>query len=41
MLDQIEERLLGPVDVAEDTDERPRLGLLLQQFAEGPGDLLA
>ena len=40
MLDQVEEGLLSPVDVVEHTDERSALGLLLEQLAEGPGDLL-
>ena len=37
MLDQVEERLLAPLDVVEDKDERR---LLLEQLAERPGDLL-
>ena len=37
MLDQVEERLLAPLNVVEDKDER---GLLLEQLAERPGDLL-
>ena len=37
VLDQVQERLLSPLDVVEHADE-PRL--LLEQLAEGPGDLL-
>ena len=37
VLDEVEERLLAPLDVVEDADERR---LLLEQLAEGPGDLL-
>ncbi len=37
MLDQVEERLLAPLDVVEDAHERRAL---LEQLAEGPGDLL-
>src|SRR5262249_44653252 len=37
VLDQIEERLLAPLNVIEHADER---GLVLEQLAEGPGDLL-
>ena len=36
-LDQVEERLVTPLDVIEDTDERR---LLLEQLAERPGDLV-
>jgi hypothetical protein len=36
-LDKVEERLVAPLDVVEDDDERC---LLLQQLAERPGDLL-
>src|SRR4029453_12945039 len=36
MLQQVEERLLAPLDVVEDRDERR---LLFEQLAEGPGDL--
>jgi AAA ATPase domain/Adenylate and Guanylate cyclase catalytic domain/zinc-ribbon domain len=38
VLDQVEQRLLAPVQVVEDTDERPLLRLLLQQLAEPPSD---
>ena len=37
VLDQVEERLLAPLDVVEHDDERR---LLLEQLAERPGDLL-
>ena len=37
-LDEIEERLLAPLDVVEHHDERR---LLLEQLAEGPRDLVA
>src|SRR6266540_3829419 len=40
MLDQIEERPLSPVNVLEDDDHGPPQGLLLEQLAERPGDLL-
>ena len=40
MLDQIEQRLLGPVQVIEDANEGPLLCLLLEQLAEAPRDLL-
>ena len=40
MLDQVEERLLAPLDVVEDDHERPLRRSLLQRLAEGPGDLL-
>ena len=40
VLDQVEERLLAPLDVVEDDDERPLRRGLLQRLAEGPGDLL-
>src|SRR5262245_60298397 len=40
VLDEIEQRLLGPVQVVEDADERLRLRLLLEQLAKAPGDLL-
>jgi hypothetical protein len=38
VLDQIEERLLGPMEVVEEADKRC---LLLEQLAEGPSDLLS
>ena len=38
MLDQVEERLLAPLDVVEQNNERR---LLLQQLAKRPSDLLA
>ena len=37
VLDEVEERLLAPLDVVEQADERR---LLLEQLAERPGDLL-
>ena len=40
VLDQVEERLLAPLDVVEDDHERPLGRSLLQRLAEGPGDLL-
>ena len=40
MLEQLEQRLLSPVHVFEDEDERLRLGELLGPRARGPGDLL-
>ena len=40
MLDQLEQRVLGPVDVLEDENERLRLGELLGPLARRPGDLL-
>ena len=40
VLDQVEERLLAPLDVVEDDHERPLRRGLLQRLAERPGDLL-
>ena len=40
VLDQLEQRLLGPVDVLEDEDERLRVGELGGPLAGRPGDLL-
>jgi hypothetical protein len=40
MLDQVEERLLSPLDVIEDDDERPSCRRLLEGLADRPGDLL-
>ena len=40
MLDQLEERVLAPVDVLEDEDQRLDVGELLRPLARGPGDLL-
>ena len=40
VLDQVEERLLAPLDVVEDDDQRPLRRSLLQRLAERPGDLL-
>src|SRR5581483_9056381 len=40
VLDQLEQRLLAPVDVLEDEHERLRGGELLGPRARGPGDLL-
>ena len=39
MLDQIEERLLRPVHVLEDEDERLQVGELLRPAQRGPGQL--
>src|SRR6185436_17039678 len=41
VLDQLEERLLRPVDVLEDEHERLDAGELVGPLACGPGDLLA
>ena len=41
MLDEVEERLLGPVDVLEAQHERLRLGEARRPFVRRPGDLLA
>ena len=40
VLDQREERLLPPVEIVEDSDERRFLRLLLEKLAESPGDLV-
>jgi hypothetical protein len=40
VLHQIEERLLGPVDVVDQRDERPIGGELLEELARGPVDLV-
>ena len=40
VLDQLEQRLLGPVDVLEDEDERLRVGELRGPLARRPRDLL-
>ena len=40
MLDQVEERLLAPLDVVEDDHQRPLGRSLLERLAERPGDLL-
>ena len=40
MLDQVEERLLAPLDVVEDDEEWPLCRSVLQRLADGPGDLL-
>ena len=40
VLDQLEQRLLAPVDVLEDEDQRPRVGELGGPLARRPGDLL-
>ena len=40
MLDQVKERLLAPLNVIEDDDQRPLRRSVLQRLAEGPGDLL-
>src|SRR5205085_12692430 len=41
VLDELEQRLLRPVDVLEDEDERLHLGELLRPRTRGPGELLA
>ncbi len=40
VLDQLEQRILGPVDVFEHEDQRLRVGELGGPFVRGPGDLL-
>jgi hypothetical protein len=40
VLDQVEERLLAPLDVVEDDDERPLCRGPLHGFSEGPCELL-
>ena len=40
VLDEVEQSLLGPVQVVEHADERLLVRLFLEQLAEGPGDLL-
>ena len=40
VLDQVEKRLLAPLDVVEHHDERPLGGSLLQRLAKGPRDVL-
>ena len=40
VLDQLEQRLLGPVDVLEDEDQRLRLRHQLRPLARRPRDLL-
>ena len=40
MLDEVEERALGPLDVVEHDDERPRAGDLLDQPSDRPGRAL-
>ena len=40
MLDEIEQRGLGPLDVVEDDDQRPPARQVLQQVAHRPGHLL-
>ena len=40
VLDEIEQRLFGPVDVLEEKDERLNLGDSLHHLARRPGDLL-
>ena len=39
VVDQLEQRLLGPVDVLEDEHERLHVGELVDELACGPGDL--
>ena len=41
VLDQVEERRLGPVEVVHHDDERPRSRERLEQPADGPEGLLA
>ncbi len=41
MLHEVEEGLLSPMQIVEDTDERPLRGGDLELLAEGPRDLLA
>ena len=41
VLDQVVERLLAPLDVVEDDDQRSLGRSLLERLAERPGDLLA
>ena len=40
VLDEVEERLLAPLDVVEDDHQRPLRRRLLERLAERPGDLL-
>ena len=40
VLDQLEQRILGPVDVFEDEDQRLRVRELCGPLVRGPGDLL-
>src|ERR1700692_4130910 len=40
MLDEVEQRLLRPVEVVEHADERLHLRLLFEELAEPPRDLL-
>ena len=40
VLDQVQQRRLGPVDVVEDDDQRPLRGERLEQLPDGPEDLL-
>jgi len=40
MLDEVEERLLAPVDVVEDDGERPAGRSPLERLAERPGELV-
>ena len=39
MVDQLEQRLFGPVDVLEDHDQRLHVGQLVGELARSPGDL--
>ena len=39
MVDQLEQGLLGPVDVLEDHDQRLHVGKLVGELARGPRDL--
>src|SRR5204863_1037653 len=40
VLDEVEERLLAPLDVVEDDDEQPLRRRLLEGLAEGPRELV-
>ncbi len=40
VLDEVQERVLAPMDVVEHDDERPVSGRLLERLASGPRDLL-
>ena len=41
MLDELEQPLVGPVEILEDEHERLRVGELLRPAERRPGDLLA
>jgi hypothetical protein len=40
VLDQVQERRLGPVEILEDDDERPPARKLLEELAHAPEELL-